>query len=130
MTATAYLQIFDDWFTACETSAAADIEGSANAAAKIATLRPSWAAVVASGLVPESGEPGEFCEALTGVVRRVSRPLYLAIVKSSYLARRIYGGEAHRTERCPVHLGVWSGIPGPDDENRCACEMTGWLPLR
>jgi hypothetical protein len=48
----------------------------------------------------------------------------IAIGKSSMLGRLIYDGEKLRTEKCPVHKGVWSGI------GHCeyGCDHTGWLP--
>lgn len=57
----------------------------------------------------------------------------LPILKSNYLARRIYGGEPHRIEKCPVHKGHWSGCYPPDTEDgSCECvsgmNTTGWLP--
>ena len=54
--------------------------------------------------------------------------LRMAIHKSSYLGRRLYGGEAHRTERCPLHQGRWSGLPNPLRPPECGCDFTGWLP--
>lgn len=51
---------------------------------------------------------------------------YQAIGKSSYLARRLYGGEKRRTVPCPTHNGKWSGLPLTGDE--CPCDLTGWLP--
>lgn len=61
-------------------------------------------------------------EALNGV----AFTLPLAIRKSSLLWRLIYGGEPLRTERCPTHWGVWSGLPSFG--NDCECDLTGWLP--
>lgn len=56
--------------------------------------------------------------------------LRLAIRKSNYLWRRIYKGEPHRTEPCPVHKGHWSGCTYT--EVHCGCQsdvnVTGWLP--
>jgi hypothetical protein len=58
--------------------------------------------------------------------------LYIPVMKSNYLARRIYGGEEHRTEKCPVHNGHWSGMywPGTPDAD-CPCAdtgtTTGWI---
>ena len=59
--------------------------------------------------------------------------LYLPIMKSNYLARRVYGGEAHRTEPCPIHKGRWSGCYPPNTpDGSCECvtggNTTGWLP--
>lgn len=52
--------------------------------------------------------------------------MHLGVGKSSYLARRIYGGEKHRTRKCPVHKGHWSGLPFKTP--LCGCDLTGWLP--
>lgn len=52
--------------------------------------------------------------------------LRLFIFKSSYLGRRIYGGEKHRTRPCPVHKGVWSGCAF--EPPLCGCDLAGWLP--
>ena len=55
-----------------------------------------------------------------------------SIYKSCLLDRMIYGGEELRTEPCPVHKGVWSGISF--GEGKCECSTgscactTGWLP--
>lgn len=51
----------------------------------------------------------------------------IAIFKSSYLGRRLYGDEEHRTERCPVHQGKSSGLPVTASQE-CACGLTGLLP--
>ena len=63
-----------------------------------------------------------------GILKRETvNEVKFAVFKSSYLDRRLYGGEAHRTEPCPVHNGKWSGLPfgeGP----ACGCDLTGWLP--
>ena len=62
--------------------------------------------------------------------------LYLFIVKSDYLRRRIYAKERHRTEKCPVHKGHWSGLRWPTDPpvEGCLCQepdgnVSGWIPL-
>lgn len=61
------------------------------------------------------------------------RHVFLQITKSNLLWRTIYGGEAPRTEPCPVHKGRWSGCAIPE-ETPCkgACmsgnNVTGWLP--
>lgn len=58
-----------------------------------------------------------------------ARGIRTAIQKSSYLARRLYGGEEHRTAPCPEHEGEWSGIPGlPGRDCPHGCQFTGWLP--
>lgn len=67
-------------------------------------------------------------------IAEVIGPLTLSIQKSNYLLRRIYNGQPHRTEPCPIHQGRWSGYAG--DESRICPEgcsngiydITGWLP--
>lgn len=56
------------------------------------------------------------------------RDVFLQIRKSNLLARLLYGGEKLRTEMCPEHKGVWSGLEGL--RNRCphGCQLTGWIP--
>lgn len=76
-------------------------------------------ALIASGAMPE--------------VVEAFASLCIPIYKSNYLARRIYGGDPHRTEPCPVHKGRWSGCEWHDNpEDICECEAwgntTGWLP--
>jgi len=67
-------------------------------------------------------------------LRRASEALswlQLPIYKSSMLGRLIYGGEKLRTERCPEHNGIWSGLDfGPKFGPHCehGCHLTGWLP--
>lgn len=48
------------------------------------------------------------------------------IRKSNLLGRLLYGGEKLRNEKCPKHLGRWSGIG--DCEH--GCDLTGWLPKK
>jgi hypothetical protein len=53
----------------------------------------------------------------------------LAARKSNYLSRRLHSGQKHRTEKCPVHEGHWSGY-GYCDQG-CSLgiyDSTGWLP--
>lgn len=50
--------------------------------------------------------------------------IFMSVSKSSLLARILYGREPMRTEMCPTHQGVWSGIG--DCEHGCG--KTGWLP--
>jgi hypothetical protein len=49
--------------------------------------------------------------------------------KSNLLFRILYLGEDPRTEKCPVHKGVWSGC---EPDGKCECmsgsNVTGWLP--
>ena len=52
----------------------------------------------------------------------------LAVTKSSYLGRRLYGGETHREVECPFHQGRWSGVPSPGNDCDHGCGLTGWLP--
>ena len=64
-------------------------------------------------------------------VRDMIGIIELEISKSDYLRRRIYAGEPHRTVKCPVHKGRWSGII-PPDERYCPCmdpsgNMSGWI---
>lgn len=61
--------------------------------------------------------------------------LELPITKSNYLHRRLYQGDPHRTEKCPVHHGRWSGCyPPGTDWGDCECvqqgNTTGWLPAK
>lgn len=54
-----------------------------------------------------------------------------AVWKSNYLARRIYGGEAHRVQKCPIHKGHWSGCAFGDrvcPHCMSGSNVTGWLP--
>lgn len=54
------------------------------------------------------------------------------VAKSNFLARRIYGGEPKREEKCPSHNGHWSGcdiVPCPDGCNY-GDNITGWLRPR
>jgi hypothetical protein len=85
-------------------------------------------------LLVERSQEGD--ESDTGVQRfariaEIVPDLKLAADKSNYLGRR-FGGGQHRTERCPIHDGHWSGYGGLDKEP-CACalgvyDITGWLP--
>lgn len=52
------------------------------------------------------------------------------MLKSNYLARRLYGGDEHRTIRCPLHKGRWSGCSPEPCPHGCSWGMniTGWLP--
>lgn len=60
-----------------------------------------------------------------GDILKALNTLQIPITKSSYLGRRIYGGERHRTKMCPVHKGVWSGLPFKKEP--CGCDLTGWI---
>lgn len=68
-------------------------------------------------------------------IRDLAPRIKLAIQKSNYLARRIYAGEEHRTEPCPLHKGHWSGYAGPGNSCPHGCslgayDITGWLPAQ
>ena len=54
--------------------------------------------------------------------------VFLAIRKSSMLARLVYGCEPLRTVKCPAHKGKWSGLEGMDNVCPHGCQLTGWLP--
>lgn len=61
----------------------------------------------------------------------------MAIGKSDYLRRRIYAKESHRTEKCPVHKGKWSGLRWPTEPpmEGCLCQdpdgnVSGWIPVK
>lgn len=98
-----YCKAFDDWIAACQEAHKEyedEIEGTG----------------VGRGSPPPLWEVREYIWKLRA----------LDIGKSSYLARRIYGGERHRTRKCPVHKGHWSGLPF--DPPLCGCDLTGWLP--
>jgi len=88
---------------------------------------------------PEEGEVGEFCKAATEWFRERMRlkdvhhmkavsdgyyALRLDMGKSNLMARVLYGGEAIRPHRCPVHAS-WVTL-GPDEA--CPCDGTGWAP--
>lgn len=52
--------------------------------------------------------------------------VFMMIHKSSLLDRLLYCEQELRTEKCPTHKGIWSGIhwePCPH-----GCGYTGWLP--
>jgi len=87
---------------------------------------------------PEEGEVREFCEAAAKWHRRMFREgrqadlpglsqswyaLRLDMGKSNLMARVLYGGEAIRPHRCPVHERWVFLKPG----DFCPCEGTGWL---
>lgn len=74
--------------------------------------------------ITEEHEDGGTLEHLVPAIRQVR----MAIHKSSLLYRMLYCGQPLRTKKCPVHEGRWSGIPGFNDGDMCACELTGWLP--
>jgi hypothetical protein len=51
----------------------------------------------------------------------------LLISKSSLLNRLIYCGETLRTEMCPRHKGVWSGLEHYGNICPYKCHLTGWV---
>lgn len=51
----------------------------------------------------------------------------LAIMKSCLLDRLIYGGEKLRTQKCPKHLGKWSGCSFASCECSHDSCLTGWI---
>lgn len=63
------------------------------------------------------------------VIAASAHSIRMAATKSNYLARRIYGGEEHRTVKCPEHDGHWSGYG--ICTHGCSIgryDITGWLP--
>lgn len=60
-------------------------------------------------------------------IAAVAEDLKLVADKSSYLGRR-FSGEIHRTQECPKHKGIWTGLEGLGNECEFGCELTGWLP--
>lgn len=60
-------------------------------------------------------------------IAAVANDLKLAADKSSYLGRR-FAGQPHRSEPCPIHKGMWSGLPYPGHDCLYGCNLTGWLP--
>lgn len=62
-------------------------------------------------------------------IAKVAPQLTTAIAKSSYLGRRLYGGEAQRTQMCPKHQGRWHGLPSLHKDCEYGCDLTGWLPV-
>ncbi len=98
-----YCKIFDEWIAACQ-EAHKEYENE------------NRTADVGRGSPPPLWEIREHL----GMLRA------LDIGKSSYLARRLYGGEKHRTRKCPTHKGHWVGLPW--DPPLCGCDLTGWLP--
>jgi hypothetical protein len=86
-----------------------------------------WARVLA-----ERGKEDDYEAAHYGEIANKLASVQLPIVKSNYLARRIYVGETHRTEKCPTHKGHWSGCyPEPcPDGCTSGMDVTGWLPAR
>ena len=56
--------------------------------------------------------------------------VFLAIAKSNLLARLLYDNEPLRTEKCPIHKGVWSGCTWGDSAcPHCmsGANVTGWI---
>lgn len=71
-------------------------------------------------------QDGEDADPNLRKIAEAAPAIRLAVSKSSYLGRRLYGFEGHRTEPCPIHQGRWSGLPS--GETPCGCDLTGWLP--
>lgn len=79
-------------------------------------------------IVAKVEEDGDDADSNFRTVAEAAPAIRTAVLKSSYLARRLYGGEAHRTVKCPTHQGRWSGLPDPSHPPECGCDLTGWLP--
>jgi hypothetical protein len=63
-------------------------------------------------------------DALREALEALNNPhLQMQIAKSNMLGRLIYGGQNVRTQMCPVHKGVWSGLGHCDH----GCDETGWI---
>lgn len=104
----AYLMAFSTWFQVTE---------------RDPTLSLS---VVVPLALPDFGPVKAFCSLIREPLWAADRKLSIAIEKSSLLYRLLYLGEPLRTQKCPVHLGVWHGIqPVPCPHG---CGLTGWLP--
>lgn len=102
-----YCKAFDDWIAACQ-EAHKEYEEEGTSA---------HPANVGRGSPPP----------LWDIREHLGKLRFLDIGKSSYLYRRIYGGEKHRTRKCPVHKGHWCGLP-LGGSPLCGCDLTGWLP--
>lgn len=84
--------------------------------------------------VPEYARMQVYCAILYAWEREndfknFSSPLSIAVQKSNFLARRLYGGETRlREHRCPIHDGHWDG-PASIGLRPCPyqCDGTGWL---
>lgn len=117
---TTFLAVFEDWF--------AYSNQMQDKPAKMGLWGRAVGATIADGTLPDTAGLNVFCDALTPHLQRegwLGRMFCLFdIGKSNYLARR-FAGQAHRTERCPVHGGVMSA----DLDHRCphGCGLTGWL---
>lgn len=119
ITRDAYVEAFDTWFRV-----QAEKQGLASAAHGSADDRKPevrWQAIRAGLLdatVPAEMRVADYC----AIASHTDPGFQGFVCKSNYLARRLYGGEVHRTIPCPIHKGYWSGL------GVCVCHMTGWLP--
>lgn len=111
-----FLSVFDDWFKACreQTNGKDDAGG-------IAQFEASWRQAVAEAKLPPMGHLRDFCTAM----RQTDVRMPYLIQKSNYLARRFFVGDIHRTEKCPVHNGHYTG--GLVDDCPHKCGGTGFL---
>jgi hypothetical protein len=103
-----FCTVLDDWFRAC-----------AEEKKRYDSESPPWRSR------PPLYEVVEGLMSLGGVGS-------LDVIKSNYLGRRLYGGEAHRTEKCPYHDGHWGGL-FTTVPRECDCAETnynraGWVP--
>lgn len=127
----AYILAFEDWLTALAVT-----ESYAPAAKRVGLhLRALWDAL------PDGMHPPEtFCALLEPLLLAVlDKTDLLMIWKSNYLYRRIYMGQRHRVNPCPVCRGLWkshavqqwvevAGLTVLQPHPECRCGLTGWLP--
>lgn len=78
-------------------------------------------------VVAKAREEGEDADENFKAIAKAETAIRTAVLKSSYLGRRLYGGEDHRPLMCPEHKGRWSGLPHPARPPACGCDLTGWL---
>ena len=114
---TEYCQAFDDWLTKALPTAWEKYDS-------LSEKEKAW-----------KGKPP-----LYDIRNMIPMPIrFLDIGKSSYLRRRIYEKDVHRTKECPQHKGNWSGCYpvrpedwNKDDPKECKCwdgfECSGWIP--
>lgn len=118
-----YLAAFETWIKAQRESGRPDRVHEAD------QIEPLWRAALekVGDILPDKGTVKVFCDLLAPSISW--GPLRVAIRKSNLLYRLLYGGEPLRTQPCPEHQGVWSGIGTPDKPD-CphGCGFTGWLP--
>lgn len=104
-----YRKAFEDWFRVAP-------GGQIDALGIAGLLQPQLATL------PDGEHP---IEALCAkVAEGIDRWALMPVWKSNYLWRRIYLGQAHRTEPCPSCKGRW----GRRLFEGCGCGGTGWLP--